>query len=451
MGAPSVGFRYVTRGSDDVFESFDPLGMRFAALSIRGATAPVRIHRLEVHERLYPVAPGASFACSDPELERIYQVGLRTVALTAHDAYLDCPTREQRGWVGDSVVHQMVHLTTNADWGLARWHPQLALSPRPDGMLPMAAGGDVEASAVTIPEWALHWVRSIWNLWRYTGDRALVQSLLPGVEGVLRWFLPYRGAGGLIRHVEQWVLIDWAALHLADTSACLNAQWARGLLEFAEMSEWLGDAGRAAWAHGLRAEVAAAFELFWDEARGSYVDHAVDGVPQRPMSQHAGATAVWAGLAPAARVPRIIDTITDARRLVRRTWMGMKGPAYLVTGPPAADWDVETQIVAAEPFFRYVVHDAVVAAGLAERIPARRWAKTPRGETSWPEPGPGTPATAGAARRRATSCSVSASPAEPASRWRAWLRGSAISPGPAARRRRHTASCTSRRHASVSW
>jgi hypothetical protein len=154
------------------------------------------------------------------------------------------------------------------------------------------------------------------------------------------------------------------------------------------MSEWLGDAGRAAWARGLHAEVTRAFELFWDEARGSYVDHAVGGAAQRPMSQHAGATAVWAGLVPAARVARVIDTITDARRLVRRTWMEMKGPAYMVTGPPAPDWDVETQIVAAEPFYRYVVHDAVAAAGRPDQIAALcgDWCQfLARGETSWPE------------------------------------------------------------------
>jgi hypothetical protein len=282
----------------------------------------------------------------------------------------------------------MVHLTTNADWGLARWHPRLAFSPRPDGMLPMAAGGDAEALAITIPEWALHWVRSVWNLWRYTGDRELVRGFLPGVESVLRWFLPYRDASGLVRHVEQWVLVDWAALHHQDCSASLNAQWARALVEFAEMSEWLGDGGRAAWARALHAELARAFELFWDQARGSYVDHAVGGVAQRPMSQHAGATAVWAGLVPTARVARVIDTICDARRLVRRTWMGLAGPAYLALGAPAADWDVETQIVAAEPFYRYVVHDAVVAAGFADRIAGlcRDWCHfLERGETSWPE------------------------------------------------------------------
>jgi hypothetical protein len=299
-GGAHAGFRYVTRGTRDAFESFDPIGLRYALLAVRGARKPVVLRRVWCRERLYPERGDAFFASNDPLLDRIYAVGRRTVSLNAHDAYLDCPTREQRGWVGDSVVHQMVHLTTNDDWGLARWHAQMANAPRGDGMLPMAAAGDLTEVAITIPEWALGWVRSLWNVWRYTGDRELVRSQLPAAENVLRWFLPYRGADGLARHVDQWVLVDWAALHHADTSACLNAQWARALAEFTEMSEWLGDAGRAAWARGVHAELHRAFELFWDEARGSYVDHAVDGVPQRPLSQHAGATAPRAASSPSS-------------------------------------------------------------------------------------------------------------------------------------------------------
>ena len=282
----------------------------------------------------------------------------------------------------------MVHLTTNADWGLARWHAEMSNSPRPDRMLPMAAGSDLEAMSVTIPEWPLHWIRSLWNLWRYTGDRDLIGRLLPGAENVLRWFLPYRGDHGLIRHVDQWVLIDWAALHLSDTSSCLNAQWARALLEFADMSEWLGDQGRAAWARGLHGEIREAFELFWDEARGSYVDHAVDGQAGRPMSQHADATAIWAELVSEERIERVLDAILDRTRLVRPTWAEIVGQHYLAMGPGEPNWDVENEIVPAQPFYRYVVHDAVANAGRAEEMPAfcRDWKEfLDRGETSWPE------------------------------------------------------------------
>lgn len=47
----------------------------------------------------------------------------------------------------------------------------------------------------------------------------------------------------------------------------------------------------------------------------------------------------------------------------------------MILGGLVPDWDVETEIVLAEPFMSYVVHDAVVMSGEAHRLPdmLRRW------------------------------------------------------------------------------
>jgi hypothetical protein len=395
------GFRYVARGSHDRFESFDSIGLRYAALSIR-APGPVTLRGLSVNERLYPRPPGPFFQCSDPSLDQIWSVGRRTVDLCSHDAYLDCPSREQRAWTGDFVVHQMVDLATNPDWGLARWNVELAASPRPDGMLPMAAAGDIEyGDGAFIPDWALHWIRALHNLYRYTGDRELVARLLPVAEGVLRWFVPFQAQDGLLTDVTGWVIIDWSSVTVDGRSSVLNALWARGLQDFAEMSEWLGDAARAEWARTTHAQVRGAFDPFWDPARRLYVDHIVDGERQKPVSQHAQAAPLCAGLVPADRVGRLVELLTDAERHVHATWSrahgdarsprpgetGVGGP-YLVAGPPTPWWDVEKQVVVAQPFFRYVVHDALVEAGRSDLIPSQclDWKMLfARSETSWSE------------------------------------------------------------------
>ena len=392
------GLRYLARGAADHFESFSPHGLRHLALSIR-APGPVTLRRALVNERLQPRASGPFFECSDPLLNRIWAVGRRTVDLCSQDAYLDCPTREQRAWTGDFVVHQMVDFASHPDWSLARWNVELAASPRPDGMLPMAAGGDIEHGDVAfIPDWALHWVRSLWNLWRYTGDREAVARLLPVAEGVLRWFEPFRAEDGLASHVTGWVIVDWASVSVAGKSSVLNALWARGLRDFAEMAEWLGDAGRARWARDRHSEVSRAFELFWDPERALYVDAAEGGAPGRPASQHAQAAPLAAGLVPAERIARVADAMLDGARLVDAVWSVAKGSArhpapgerqvggpYLVLGPPPPWWDVERQLVRAQPFFRYVVHDALAEAGRADRIAAacRDWGELfARSETS---------------------------------------------------------------------
>src|SRR4030095_11391695 len=121
----------------------------------------------------------------------VWRAGRPSVDRNSHDAYVDCPSREQRAWTCDMVVHQMVDFATHPDWRLATWNVELCASPRPDGMLPMAAAGDAEhADAAYLPDWGPDWVRARHNLWRYTGDRERVARLLPIVEGVLRWFEP---------------------------------------------------------------------------------------------------------------------------------------------------------------------------------------------------------------------------------------------------------------------
>ncbi len=396
-----AGFGYVARGGDDRFETFQTFGLRWLGLSVR-ADAPVVVRRIEVNERLHPREAGPFFECSDSVLNEIWTVGRRSVDLNSHDAYLDCPTREQRAWTGDSVVHQMVDFASHTDWRLAAWNVELCASPRPDGMLPMAAAGDAEyGDSAFIPDWALHWVRALHNLWRYAGDRERVARLLPVAEGVLRWFEPYAGEDGLASDVTGWVIIDWSSVSVDGTSSVLNALWARGLRDFAEMAQWLGDAGRARWARDRYARLRDAFELFWDPDRALYVDCAVGRERRRPVSQHALAAPLAAGLVPAERTARVVEVMLDETRHVHATWSRASGDArtprpgergvggpYLFLGPPPPWWDVERQIVLAQPFFAYVLHDALAEAGREELIPVqcRRWeALLARCKTSWSE------------------------------------------------------------------
>ncbi len=385
FGAPHNGSRYIARGTSDSYEAFDINGLRYIYLVIHNASGPVTVNCLAVRERIYPWTPGASFECSDPELNRLYQAGIRTVNLNSFDAFTDCPTREQRAWAGDGVVHQMVHLAANPDWRLAWQYLNLANSPRYDGILPMSVAGEIEASGgITIPDWSLHWVHGVYNLYRFSGDRDKVKAYLPTVERILRWYVPYQTGAGVLKDVVEWNLVDWAALFVEDTSSILTAIWARGLKEFTEMAAWLEEKASQRWAEGLYAKAKAGYEMFWDEARGTYVDHIKDGVQQKPISQVAGALAVVSGLAPRERWQRIMETVTDANRLVVRSWTGGGSGEYSqekmmkqFMGIYEADWDTGNQIVIGEPFISYLVHDAVAEARLADTLPDlyRRWSQ----------------------------------------------------------------------------
>jgi hypothetical protein len=397
-GGGVIGFSMTLDGTTRAVESVDIFGLR--DLHIDDVPESVTINRVVVRERTYPVEPGAEFSCSDPVLDQIWAVGRRTVSLCSFDAYIDCPTREQRAWIGDSVVHQMVDLTTNLDWRLARWYPYLAASPRPDGMLPMAVAGDAEHYDIAvIPDWALHWVHGVHNLYRYLGDEDEIRRLLPVVEGVLRWFEPFVDAHGTLVDVPGWVIIDWSSIYTEGVSAGLNGLWGRALLEFAEMSEWLGDAGRAGWARGVHQRLAAGFERLWDAERQRYVDSYVERADRPMASQHGQAVAIVGGLAPADRYGVLVERLIDSDALIHANFAVPDGPALpgtnvapggaaLRAGHTDPWWDIEREVVRAQPFFRYVVHDALVQAGRADLVVSqcREWAQLLEiCPTSWSE------------------------------------------------------------------
>src|SRR4029077_20001883 len=65
-----------------------------------------------------------------------------------------------------------------------------------------------------------------------------------------------------------------------------------------------------------------------------------------------------------------------------------RGLSYLLEGDPEPEWDVEHQVLEAQPFFRYVVHDALAQAGRADLIAdaCRAWAPLlVDAAKTWPE------------------------------------------------------------------
>ncbi|WP_332643527.1 alpha-L-rhamnosidase-related protein [Aeromicrobium sp.] len=375
IGEPRAGAQYIARNGAQTYASVELNGLRFLHMLIHSPDGgPVAVHRVAVREYTYPRSGDAYFRSSDPELDRIYTAGIRTVELNSFDAFTDCPTREQRAWVGDGVVHQMVHMTTNTDWRLARWYVELSDSPRYDGILPMSVAGDVEdLGQFTIPDWSLHWVHGVHNLFRFD-DAEAVRRHLPTVERILRWYLPYVDEHGTLTDVPEWNLADWSSVSTNGRSSILTALWARGLREFAEMSEFLGNSGSAQWALGYYDSARTGFEDFWDSARGLYVDHYLDGTKMPAVSQVANASAIVSKLAPAERWKDIADRMTDRSRLVESLWIDESEEfdetwmLEKVLGARESTWDVHHQVVRAQPFFSYVVHDALAAAGLFDRL-----------------------------------------------------------------------------------
>lgn len=372
------GLRYFARGGQDRFVSREPHGFRFASITALGDNAEdARILRFVARDAKHSRTGRAWFRSSDAELDEIWAAGVRTVALCSTDAYVDCPTREQRAWVGDGVVDLEVDLYTNADRELARRYLELCASPTSAGLLPMSVAGDIEdAAATTIPAFSLYWIHALHLYALHEGLDDLVSELLPVAERALRWFARYQDDRGVLDSLPGWTLVDWSSVYTDGRSSVYTGLWARALAEFESMSGTSGNAASARWARQRYLQAQTGFEDFWCPSRQLYLDRPDDGTYRsKAASQLASASAMVSGVVPVRRQRDLAVRISDPARLVTRSWLWRPVDGFDVAAMeagmlnhPEPDWDAVNEIVRAEPFGSSIVHDALSQAGCTEGL-----------------------------------------------------------------------------------
>lgn len=358
--------RYLCRGEDEeTVTFFDAVGCRYLAV-VHPRDAAVEP---QVEERTYPLSGDATFECDDHRFTAIWRVGARTVELCSTDAFIDCPGREQRAWVGDAIVHTLVTLVSSEDWRLVRRQLELAArARRRDGLLPMAAACDLSRVGTTIPDFSLHWLRALAAYWLYSGDEECVRALMPVAEGIIERYEAERGASGLLESFPGWVFIEWAQIGRDLVTAAHDALYAVALGAYATLPG-------AAPVDDLIAATRRGFEALWDEERGAYVDTLGADGPGRRMSQHTNATALLAGIVPAERVARIVEAIVDpgprahgGRVVVTGTFADRPELGAEVLWQVPTGFDEERDVVACQPFFCHILHAALHRVGRADLV-----------------------------------------------------------------------------------
>ena len=373
--------RYTTRAGRQSWERFEPAGFRYLQTTFRGAAEPVKIGAIRVVERLYPATPAGRFRCSDELLNRIWEAGARTLSLCMHDAYVDCPTREQRQWVADASLEALVNYAVFGDAALAaRFLRQVARAQRSDGRTPMCAPGDFSAADfLSIPDFTLAWILAVDRHHLYTEDSGLARELRPSVGRALTWFEQWLDADGLLAHVPGWVFLDWAEHDKRGEVTALNAAFVAALRAASRITRLDSSTEEAERLDRLADGVAAAInERLWDERRGVYVDARCGTVPGRRVSQLANAALITYGIAPAQRWPRILSAILDQERVTRTR----RRPSER-----ARAFDEESAVIEAQPYGSHLLHRALAAAGrcgaLLDHIRSRWGPMLDTGSTFW--------------------------------------------------------------------
>lgn len=351
--------RYITGGrGEERVDFFDPIGLRYLAVH---HPRDVQIAVL-FEEATYPRAKGADFDCNDARYSELWRVGARTVDVCSTDAFLDCPGREQRAWVSDAYPQLLVSFVSNPDRRLVRHHLALTAQSRlAGGLLAGAAGCDFTRIGFTMPEYSLHWIRSLAAYWLYAGDEVFVRGLMPVADAIIERYERQRGSSGLLEDFPGWVFLDWAQVDRDVVTGAHDALYATALEAYAGLPG-------AHDVSDLIARTSQCFEVLWDEQRQVYVDAIGPGGRSRRISQHTNAAALLAGIVPLHRVAGVIERIVDpggaglgGRLVVTPTSADMlthgRVPVFQFQAPEG--FDPECDVVAAQPWFSRFLHEAL--------------------------------------------------------------------------------------------
>ena len=215
--SPNYNFadRYLLKeGENLIGTQVTQRGFRMVQLTIRNFAEPVRILQARACGGEYPYIRRGVFHCSDPLLDRIWNMCLDTLQACTTDVFLDCPWRERAFWVNDLIVENRTSLAAFGASPVHRRAFALAFSQqREDGYLPgvcPAPAGTPKDNIVLFPTNLLI-VIMLHDYLMASGDRETVACYLPNVERILDAFEALADEKGILTVPEGiWNFYDWS-------------------------------------------------------------------------------------------------------------------------------------------------------------------------------------------------------------------------------------------------
>jgi hypothetical protein len=190
--------RWISATGAESFRTINYNGFRYLLVVMRPKRAAMKLQNLSVWRRQGELPKPPKYQSNDPELQRLWDISIRTLQVSTQETLVDCPTREQSLYVGDGIW--------NALW-LAKLFKEashfthllksIKKSQHANGLFPSAIFASMEPPQYLIDYCLIF----IWGIDIYRteiGGTDLVKELLPAAEKTLEWFQAQRSASGLI-------------------------------------------------------------------------------------------------------------------------------------------------------------------------------------------------------------------------------------------------------------
>ncbi len=337
-GNAEYATRWLASGTDGSFRTLNYNGFRYLLIVLRPDNSPMHLKALSAWRREADITPTQAYQSDDTELQRLWDVSIRTLQVSTQETSVDCPTREQALFIADGQW--------NALW-LSKLFDEPAffehflevtrLSQHDNGLMPSAMFSSLEP-----PHFLLDFcLISVWavDVFRRAHPERLdtVRRALPVAEKTLRWYQEHLGDSGLVetdpKIIENYpggrfeiVFIDHPGLwHKFSHPGIERARRMLGLNAFLAIAldGFYASVEACDYTHSLDSDVMDSENIrracqaqFWDEERQYFADCRDEENALLGWSAQSQVLAILAG----------IVTGEDARALMERLIADRKNP-----------------------------------------------------------------------------------------------------------------------------
>lgn len=285
--------RFITSKGRRHYETFKPYGVRYMLLRVDPGELPCTLKKIGLVEQVYPYEKKGSFSCSNPMLDRIWELGWRTLRVCSEDSYTDTPFRERGLYAGDALPEYGITLAGSGDSRLMKRSLMLFQDMYNENMLEGKQEGinDFVLKTLLMLEW----------YYKVTGDRAFLEALYPNYVSLMKHIMLTRNEMGY--YPSGRVFIEWTGLDKEADLTAYQALLAKSFLTMAFLAVELENTSEAElWSKEAERLVGVVREIYWDPGKQVYHDGFKNG---RAIDHHYPISSIY---------PLLFDLCSDHQK-----------------------------------------------------------------------------------------------------------------------------------------
>ena len=300
---------------------------RYLRLIVPAGAAPLTLESVQATLQHYPVNEAGAFSCSDPQLNKIWEIAAYSTKLCMQQYYEDGIKRDGLLWISDYRVQYLSNALLYGDRDLARKSLLLmAASQNPDGSIPAQAsraGASQHPSNIEympgIPRGVNNWILVNYCLdyigclrdyYRFTGDREALTLLWPAVQKLLPFLMKQDPAA--LKQLANFITDarygeSWWASH-----GVLEMQYVIAMRDASYLAGVMGDdAIRSQCDEYLPHQLEHIMKTYFDKTEGIFLD---ESGKKLTTSWHVNSFSLLAGLGDFAKQAQQLEKTSSQVR-----------------------------------------------------------------------------------------------------------------------------------------